>query len=300
MTEGKSSEKPAKNLLALNPKEEAEFQKKVQQVKNRPKKVQSLSPGVLYVGHLPRGLFERQLKSYFQQFGKVTRIRVSRSKKTGRSKGYGFVEFECDEVAKIVAETMNNYLIGERLIKCELRVEKILHVYFFLHNMLSKHYCVLSCIGHVMPPEKVHEKLFVGSRLVFKKPMQPAVVRYNKQHGEEDLKKLGAKLLSKESKLRKRLAAKGIDYDFPGFAAQIPAKKAQSEADVSVCSEDVTPVCTPSVLERRKSIRVEDDDVDDEIVIKAKSVPENSEDVEDSEEESDEDEEEDVEEEHTT
>lgn len=58
-------------------------------------------------------------------------------------------------------------------------------------------------------------------------------------------------------------------------------------------------MCTPSVLERRKSIRVEDDDVDDEIVIKAKSVPENSENVEDSEEESDEDEEE-VKEEHTT
>ncbi|XP_016094347.1 MKI67 FHA domain-interacting nucleolar phosphoprotein [Sinocyclocheilus grahami] len=268
MTEGKSSEKPAKNLLALNLKEEAEFQKKVQQVKNRPKTGQSLSPGVLYVGHLPRGLFEPQLKSYFKQFGKVTRIRVSRSKKTGRSKGYGFVEFECDEVAKIVAETMNNYLIGERLIKC-----------------------------HVMPPEKVHEKLFVGSRMVFKKPTQPAVSRHNKQHAEEDLKKLGEKLLSKESKLRKRLAAKGIDYDFPGFAAQIPAKKAQSEADVSVCSEDVTPVCTPSVLERRKSIRVEDDDVDDEIIIK--SVPENSDDVKDSEEESGE-EEEAAEGEHTT
>lgn len=38
---------------------------------------------------------------------------------TGGSKGYAFVEFECDEVAKIVAETMNNYLMGERLIKCE-------------------------------------------------------------------------------------------------------------------------------------------------------------------------------------
>uniref|UniRef100_A0A671TDS2 MKI67 FHA domain-interacting nucleolar phosphoprotein n=1 Tax=Sinocyclocheilus anshuiensis TaxID=1608454 RepID=A0A671TDS2_9TELE len=247
MTEGKSSEKPAKNLLALNPREEAEFQKKVQQVKNRPKTGQSLSPGVLYVGHLPRGLFEPQLKSYFKQFGKVTRIRVSRSKKTGRSKGYGFVEFECDEVAKIVAETMNNYLIGERLIKC-----------------------------HVMPPEKVHEKLFVGSRLVFKKPTQPAVSRHNKQHAEEDLKKLGAKLLSRESKLRKRLAAKGIDYDFPGFVSTIQF----------------------IFLERRKSIRVEDDDVDDEIVIKAKSVPENSDDVKDSEEESGEEEE--AEEEHTT
>lgn len=262
MTEGKTAEKPAKNLLALNPKEDAEFQKKVQQVKKRPQTGQSLAPGVLYVGHLPRGLCEPQLKSYFQQFGKVSRLRVSRSKKTGRSKGYGYVEFECDEVAKIVAETMNNYLMGERLIKC-----------------------------HVIPPEKVHKKLFVGSMKVFKKPKQPAVSRYNKELPVDDMKKLGEKLLSKESKLRKRLAAKGIDYDFPGFAAQVPAKKAQSEADVSVCSEDVTPVCTPSVLERRKSIRVDDDDVDDEIIIKAKTVPEDSEDVEHGESSSDEEDE---------
>ncbi|XP_067301193.1 MKI67 FHA domain-interacting nucleolar phosphoprotein [Pseudorasbora parva] len=263
MTEGKLSEKPAKNLLALNPNEDAEFQKKVQQVKKRPQTGQSLAPGVLYVGHLPRGLCEPQLKSYFQQFGKVTRLRVSRSKKTGASKGYGYVEFECDEVAKIVAETMNNYLMGERLIKC-----------------------------HVIPPEKVHAKLFVGSMKVFKKPKQPAVSRYNKEHAEGDLMKLGEKLLSKESKLRKRLAAKGIDYDFPGFAAQVPAKKAQSEADVSVCSDDVTPVCTPSVLERRKSIRVEDD-VDDEIIIKAITVPDDGEDVEHSEDSDEEDESED-------
>ncbi len=87
--------------------------------------------------------------------------------------------------------------------------------------MLSKHYCDLSCIGHVMPPEKVHEKLFVGSRLVFKKPTQPAIDRYNKKHKEKDLKKLGSKLLSNESKLRKRLAAKGIDYDFPGFVSTV-------------------------------------------------------------------------------
>ncbi len=72
-----------------------------------------------------------------------------------------------------------------------------------------------------MPPEKVHEKLFVGSRLVFKKPTQPAIDRYNKKHKEKDLKKLGSKLLSNESKLRKRLAAKGIDYDFPGFVSTV-------------------------------------------------------------------------------
>lgn len=267
MTEGKSSKKPQKPLLALNPQEDAEFQKKIQQVKARPKTTmaQSMTPGVLYVAHLPRGLFEPQLRAYFKQFGTVLRVRVSRSKKTGGTKGYGFVEFECDEVAKIVAETMNNYLMGERLIKCEL-----------------------------IPPEKVHEKLFAGSHTGFKKPKHPAVTRYNRTHAPEDVEKLRAKLLSKESKLRKRLAAKGIDYDFPGFAAQVPDKKVKSEADVSVCSEDVTPVCTPSLLERRKFIKVDDDDDDDEeIVIKAKPIPDSFDDVEDSEEESDECEEED-------
>ncbi len=41
------------------------------------------------------------------------------SVQTGRSKGYAFVEFECDEVAKIVADTMNNYLMFNKLLKCE-------------------------------------------------------------------------------------------------------------------------------------------------------------------------------------
>ncbi|XP_041807159.1 MKI67 FHA domain-interacting nucleolar phosphoprotein [Chelmon rostratus] len=241
MTESKAetAPKPAKELLALNPKQESEFKKKVQEAKkNKSSKGNRLTPGVIYVGHLPTGLFEPQLKSYFEQFGKVLRLRLSRSKKTGGSKGYAFVEFDCDEVAKIVAETMNNYLMGERLIKC-----------------------------HVIPPEKVHEKLFVGSRREFKKPSNPAVARYNKNRTEEQITKMKDKLVRKEAKLRKRLAANGIDYDFPGFAAQMPLKKKSDSMNASTCSDDTTPVCTPSLLERRKSMVV-DDDADDEIVIK--------------------------------
>ena len=37
---------------------------------------------------------------------------------TGRSKGFAFIEFECDEVAKIVAESMNNYLLFNKLLQC--------------------------------------------------------------------------------------------------------------------------------------------------------------------------------------
>lgn len=73
--------------------------------------------------------------------------------------------------------------------------------------------------GHVIPAEKVHEKMFVGSRRHFKKPSHPAVVRYNKSRTAEEVNKMKGKLLQKESKLRKRLAAHGIDYDFPGFVS---------------------------------------------------------------------------------
>jgi len=37
---------------------------------------------------------------------------------TGRPKGYAYIEFECDAVAKVVAETMNNYLMFEKSLKC--------------------------------------------------------------------------------------------------------------------------------------------------------------------------------------
>lgn len=38
---------------------------------------------------------------------------------TANSKGYAFVEFEYDDVARIAAETMNNYLMFGKLLKCE-------------------------------------------------------------------------------------------------------------------------------------------------------------------------------------
>ncbi|XP_008327168.1 MKI67 FHA domain-interacting nucleolar phosphoprotein [Cynoglossus semilaevis] len=252
----------AKELLALNPTQETEFRKKVQEVKKKKKKSAQesrLTPGVIYVGHLPKGLFEPQLKAYFEQFGRVLRLRLSRSKKTGGSKGYAFIEYDCEEVAKIVAETMNNYLMGERLIKCQ-----------------------------VMPSEKVHEKMFVGCDRRFKKPSYPAVSRYNKKRTAEEVEKMTHRLLRKEAKLRKKLAARGIDYNFPGFSAQVPRKSSAGVMNASTCSEDATPVCTPSVLERRKSTVVGDGD--EEIVLRIPTA--NADEEGSSSEDEDEDEEE--------
>lgn len=83
--------------------------------------------GYVYVGHLPHGFFEDEIKSYFTQFGKVVKVRLSRSKKTGNHRGYGFVEFQDEDVAKIAAETMNNYLMFNKVLKCHVIPKEQLH-----------------------------------------------------------------------------------------------------------------------------------------------------------------------------
>ncbi|XP_035879446.1 MKI67 FHA domain-interacting nucleolar phosphoprotein isoform X3 [Phyllostomus discolor] len=238
---------PAKPLLSLNPQEEAEFHKEVAQVRRRATKQQKqekekLTPGVIYVGHLPPALYETQIRAYFSQFGTVTRFRLSRSKKTGNSKGYAFVEFESEDVAKIVAETMNNYLFGERLLKC-----------------------------HFMPPEKVHEELFREWHIPFKKPSYPAVKRYNQNRTLLQKLRMEERFKKKEKLLRKRLAKKGIDYNFPSLILHKKEKSNASNTDLckSTNSQDPTPVCTPTFLEKRKSEVAEmNDNEDNEIVFK--------------------------------
>ena len=50
----------------------------------------------------------------------MVKSRVSRSKKTGRSKGYAFIEFDDKSVAEIAVQTMNGYLMFGKKIECHL------------------------------------------------------------------------------------------------------------------------------------------------------------------------------------
>lgn len=36
---------------------------------------------MVYVGHIPHGFYEEEMRGYFSQFGTVTRLRLARSKK---------------------------------------------------------------------------------------------------------------------------------------------------------------------------------------------------------------------------
>lgn len=76
--------------------------------------------GVIYIGHLPVGFLEPQLKAFFSQFGEVCRVRLFRSRKNAHSKGYAFVEFTLREVAEIAAQAMDKYRMFGRTLVCRL------------------------------------------------------------------------------------------------------------------------------------------------------------------------------------
>ena len=43
--------------------------------------MESGKSGVVYIGHLPHGFYEEELKGYFSQFGSINKVRVARNKK---------------------------------------------------------------------------------------------------------------------------------------------------------------------------------------------------------------------------
>ncbi|GLH03158.1 RNA-binding protein 8A [Gryllus bimaculatus] len=127
----------AKNFIRVEQKEKPEVQQKVKKTR----KIKTVKKrGMIYVAHLPAGFYENELQNYFNQFGRVTNVRLERSKKTGRSKGYAFVEFESSAVAKIAAETMNNYIMFNRILKAEFVTRKYNCKEFWKKTVDAKHY----------------------------------------------------------------------------------------------------------------------------------------------------------------
>lgn len=68
---------------------------------------------------------------FFSQFGKVTRVRLSRNKKSARSKGYGFVEFSSKEVAAIAGEAMDGYMMFSQKLSVNVVPQKEIHPQLF-------------------------------------------------------------------------------------------------------------------------------------------------------------------------
>ena len=139
---------------------------------------------IIYLGHIPPSFEEVQMRKFFTQFGNIKNLRLSRNKKTGASKHYAFVEFDTPDVAEIVAETMNNYILfGHRLV-CE-----------------------------VMKADKVNKDIWKGANKKFfvVNGVQKAAVAMNKQKTPEQIKATLEKKLKKCQEQIEKMKSQGQD-----------------------------------------------------------------------------------------
>lgn len=68
----------------------------------------------LYVGGLPYSTTEDQLRDAFSQAGSVSSVAIIMDKMSGRSKGFGFVEFASDDDATKAIDMWNGKDFGGR------------------------------------------------------------------------------------------------------------------------------------------------------------------------------------------
>ena len=68
----------------------------------------------LFVGGIPWATTSDDLKQLFSQHGTVSSATVITDKMTGRSRGFGFVEFDNDDEASAAEQALNNSEFGGR------------------------------------------------------------------------------------------------------------------------------------------------------------------------------------------
>ena len=151
---------------------------------------------VIYLGHIAHGFYEKEMRKFFGQFGKVKRLKLFRSQKSGKSKGYAFIEFEDAEVAGVAAESMHGYFLHERQLVC-----------------------------HVIPLSKIHAGMFMPQKKKGQaKKATDSLEDFEKMFDEniksdddgikaESARKQVEQYLKMQMKKTEKLKSMGIDFD---------------------------------------------------------------------------------------
>ncbi|KAI0513218.1 RNA-binding domain-containing protein [Xylaria bambusicola] len=196
-------------------------------------------PGVVYVGRIPRGFYEHQMREYFSQFGDVSRIRMSRNKLTGQSKHFAFIEFAEHGVAEIVAKTMDNYLLAGHILKVKM-----------------------------VPKSQIHEKLWVGANKRFKK------IPWNKMAGNKLKKPLSesawTEKISKEETKRNERAKKLLEL---GYEFEAPKLKSVHDTDGSTAALEAAEEVAPKAIEAGPEATPKSDEAESEPAPVTKKAP---------------------------
>jgi RNA recognition motif-containing protein len=71
----------------------------------------------IYVGNIAWKTTEQEIGDTFANFGYVNSVKIITDKETGRSKGFGFVEFSDRGVIQSVIKQMNGYTLNGRQLR---------------------------------------------------------------------------------------------------------------------------------------------------------------------------------------
>lgn len=77
----------------------------------------------LFVGNLDWSVKDEDLQQAFGQFGEITSARVVTDRMSGRSRGFGFVEYASDEAAEAAKQQMNGKDLKGRAIRVDVAQE---------------------------------------------------------------------------------------------------------------------------------------------------------------------------------
>ncbi len=69
----------------------------------------------LFVGNLPWSVSDADLEDIFSPHGRVQSARVINDRDTGRSRGFGFVEIDVDDIAAVIKATNGHEIDGRPL-----------------------------------------------------------------------------------------------------------------------------------------------------------------------------------------
>jgi RNA recognition motif-containing protein len=71
----------------------------------------------LYIGNLPYGVTEDDIRAKFSEFGELASIDLVMDRFTGESKGFGFIAYASNSDADKAIKTMNGAQFGGRTLK---------------------------------------------------------------------------------------------------------------------------------------------------------------------------------------
>ena len=78
----------------------------------------------LYVGNLNFNLSEDELRQVFEEFGEVSSVKIITDKYSGRSKGFGFVEYTKEEEGQKAMDELNGMEVSGRNLKVNVASHK--------------------------------------------------------------------------------------------------------------------------------------------------------------------------------